>query len=456
MSEVLAALLCAGGGFVGGLVGVGGGILFVPALVIFLDFTQVEAESTSLLMIVLVAIVGTWRQQRLRQRAACAMPSVIGALSPLGVAVGVVRRQRGPRAGAGAGLRGARPVHGAPARPQGDAARCRGAVRETLRVNRALEIPVAEIELRASRSSGPGGQHANVTASRIEAVFDVDPLGRALGRPARAPARPLRAPRHRGRPGRAQPGAQPGAGPAAPAHQARRRAAGAEEAAPDPAPRVRPSSGGSTRSGFAASASASAAAPTSTPELAAAGRADAVLERALDPGVEGVQPVERERLGRRAAAASAGRRARGGRGRSDSSAARRSPGRSPAAAPTISAPICRWPSSRPSLAQPELGAVGELAGLADVVQERGGHQQVRVEPRVEQADLGDQGRDRDGVLDQAAEVGVVAAAGAGRAPELGSRPGLVNSTRSTTARRPGSWTSRVRCSRKPSSSSRSR
>lgn len=34
-------------------------------------------------------------------------------------------------------------------------------------------IPVAEITLRASRSSGPGGQHANVTASRIEAVFDV-------------------------------------------------------------------------------------------------------------------------------------------------------------------------------------------------------------------------------------------------------------------------------------------
>jgi ribosome-associated protein len=34
-------------------------------------------------------------------------------------------------------------------------------------------VPLAEIELRASRSSGPGGQHANVTASRVEAVFDV-------------------------------------------------------------------------------------------------------------------------------------------------------------------------------------------------------------------------------------------------------------------------------------------
>jgi ribosome-associated protein len=36
-----------------------------------------------------------------------------------------------------------------------------------------LSIPLTEIALRASRSSGPGGQHANVTASRIEASFDV-------------------------------------------------------------------------------------------------------------------------------------------------------------------------------------------------------------------------------------------------------------------------------------------
>lgn len=40
-------------------------------------------------------------------------------------------------------------------------------------INRDVAIPLREIELRASRSSGPGGQHANVTASRIEAVFDV-------------------------------------------------------------------------------------------------------------------------------------------------------------------------------------------------------------------------------------------------------------------------------------------
>jgi ribosome-associated protein len=40
-------------------------------------------------------------------------------------------------------------------------------------VARGLAVPLSEVELRASRSSGPGGQHANVTASRVEAVFDV-------------------------------------------------------------------------------------------------------------------------------------------------------------------------------------------------------------------------------------------------------------------------------------------
>lgn len=44
---------------------------------------------------------------------------------------------------------------------------------EELRIDDRLAIPLSEIELRASRSSGPGGQHANVTASRVEAVFDV-------------------------------------------------------------------------------------------------------------------------------------------------------------------------------------------------------------------------------------------------------------------------------------------
>lgn len=46
-------------------------------------------------------------------------------------------------------------------------------VEDPLAINHSLAIPLSEIELRASRSSGPGGQHANVTASRIEAVFDI-------------------------------------------------------------------------------------------------------------------------------------------------------------------------------------------------------------------------------------------------------------------------------------------
>ena len=50
---------------------------------------------------------------------------------------------------------------------------------DALRVNAALAIPMSEIALRSSRSSGPGGQHANVTASRVEAIFDVD-ASRAL------------------------------------------------------------------------------------------------------------------------------------------------------------------------------------------------------------------------------------------------------------------------------------
>jgi ribosome-associated protein len=45
---------------------------------------------------------------------------------------------------------------------------------EGIRVGEGTVIPIEEIQFRASRSSGPGGQHANVTASRIEAVFDVE------------------------------------------------------------------------------------------------------------------------------------------------------------------------------------------------------------------------------------------------------------------------------------------
>ena len=75
-------------GMAGGLVGVGGGVLFVPALVVFADQSQLGAEATSLVGIVIVSLVGTWRQRgygnvRLRDGLA------IGVLSPVGVLAGV-------------------------------------------------------------------------------------------------------------------------------------------------------------------------------------------------------------------------------------------------------------------------------------------------------------------------------------------------------------------------------
>lgn len=88
MNELFAILIAVAGGLAGGLVGVGGGVLFVPALTIFLGLSQVEGEATSLMMIVIVALVGAARQRsygnvRLRDAA------VVGVLSPLGVLIGV-------------------------------------------------------------------------------------------------------------------------------------------------------------------------------------------------------------------------------------------------------------------------------------------------------------------------------------------------------------------------------
>jgi ribosome-associated protein len=45
--------------------------------------------------------------------------------------------------------------------------------RESIRVTRSVLLPLSEIELRVSRSSGPGGQHAQKSSTRVEAVFDV-------------------------------------------------------------------------------------------------------------------------------------------------------------------------------------------------------------------------------------------------------------------------------------------
>jgi uncharacterized protein len=60
---VIAAILVgAFAGLLAGLLGVGGGVLFVPALTVFLGLSQIDAEATSLLAIMPMAIVGAWRQ----------------------------------------------------------------------------------------------------------------------------------------------------------------------------------------------------------------------------------------------------------------------------------------------------------------------------------------------------------------------------------------------------------
>ena len=85
---ILAGVLGAAAGVVSGLLGVGGGVLFVPALTLLLSLNQVQAESTSLLAIIPVALVGAARQHRygnvsLRDGA------VLGVVSAVGVAGGV-------------------------------------------------------------------------------------------------------------------------------------------------------------------------------------------------------------------------------------------------------------------------------------------------------------------------------------------------------------------------------
>jgi len=76
------------GGVVAGLLGVGGGVLFVPGLVIFLSLDQHHAEATSLLAIVPVALVGAYRHDRYGNvHRADAL--LLGLLSVVGAAVGV-------------------------------------------------------------------------------------------------------------------------------------------------------------------------------------------------------------------------------------------------------------------------------------------------------------------------------------------------------------------------------
>jgi uncharacterized protein len=85
---IAAIVIGAAGGVISGLLGVGGGILFVPALTLALSLSQIQAEATSLLAIIPVALVGAARQYRYGNlRLADAVG--LGALSALGVLGGV-------------------------------------------------------------------------------------------------------------------------------------------------------------------------------------------------------------------------------------------------------------------------------------------------------------------------------------------------------------------------------
>ncbi len=88
MDLAIAIVIAVAGGALGGLLGVGGGIIFVPTLVILLDAGQVEAEATSLLIIVPMAIAGTWRQLR-HDNVDVTSGLTIGALAVPGVIAGV-------------------------------------------------------------------------------------------------------------------------------------------------------------------------------------------------------------------------------------------------------------------------------------------------------------------------------------------------------------------------------
>lgn len=89
MDIVLALVIGLLAGALGGLFGVGGGLIFVPTLVLLFDLGQVEAEATSLLAIIPVVVAGTWRQHlygNVRWRAA----GIVGLAAVAGVELGVL------------------------------------------------------------------------------------------------------------------------------------------------------------------------------------------------------------------------------------------------------------------------------------------------------------------------------------------------------------------------------
>jgi uncharacterized membrane protein YfcA len=83
-------------GVVAGLFGVGGGALFVPGLTIFLGLSQIDAEATSLLAIIPVALVGAWRQ-RAHGNLDLRTGVLLGLLAIAGAAAGVVVANAVPR-----------------------------------------------------------------------------------------------------------------------------------------------------------------------------------------------------------------------------------------------------------------------------------------------------------------------------------------------------------------------
>jgi uncharacterized protein len=98
VTEVGAILLGFAAGTVGGLLGVGGGILFVPALALVLGESQLDAEATSLLAIIPVAVVGAWRQHgygNVQWRDGL----TIGVLSAAGAVLGAVLANTIPERG---------------------------------------------------------------------------------------------------------------------------------------------------------------------------------------------------------------------------------------------------------------------------------------------------------------------------------------------------------------------
>jgi uncharacterized membrane protein YfcA len=98
LTIALVLLVGLAAGVLAGLFGVGGGIVFVPALIFGLGLTQLHAEATSLLAIIPTAIVGSWRQQRygnIDVRAAL----TVGLASVVGVQAGVAAAESLPESG---------------------------------------------------------------------------------------------------------------------------------------------------------------------------------------------------------------------------------------------------------------------------------------------------------------------------------------------------------------------